>query len=137
MSTSQRYDGLPDFLAALHGLPFSNPKYDKSRFFNDWFSDNYKEVEAAVLAVIRRENDPTFDRRMNLVMVVKEVDARKGSLLIQRGFTPTEIERYATRAINKHLQQAAETIGEHYKICRSKLIKLALENKLEHKPAEG
>ena len=132
---------MPDFnmpdvgaiTSALNKAPMDLPQSDKGRFFNfTWWPVHYKEVEEPVLKAIARENDPSFDRRVNIMRIAERVDAGNGSQLAQMGFSPTEITRYVTRAVNKRLKQVAGGSDVYYVIRNQKLTRLALE----HKPAE-
>jgi hypothetical protein len=119
--------------SALHAAPMDLPQSDKGRFFNfTWWPAHYKEVEEPVLKAIARENDPSFDRRVNIMRIAERVDASNGSQLATMGFTPTEITRYVTRAVNKRLRQIAAASDAYYVIRNQKLTRLALE----HNPAE-
>ena len=132
---------MPDFnmpdvgaiTSALNKAPMDLPQSDKGRFFNfTWWPVHYKEVEEPVLKAIARENEPSFDRRVNIMRIAERVDAGNGSQLAQMGFSPTEITRYVTRAVNKRLKQVAGGSDGYYVIRNQKLTRLALE----HKPAE-
>jgi len=127
---------MPDLGAletALDTTPLDLPQSDKGRFFNyTWWPAHHKEVEAPVLKAIARENDPEFDRRVNIMRVAERVDAGNGSQLAKMGFTPTEITSYVTRALNKRLKQIAAGADSCFVIRNQKLTRLALE----HKPAE-
>jgi len=132
---------MPDFnmpdvgaiTSALNKAPMDLPQSDKGRFFNfTWWPVHYKEVEEPVLKAIARENEPSFDRRVNIMRIAERVDAGNGSQLAQMGFSPTEITRYVTRAVNKRLKQVAGGSDAYYVIRNQKLTRLALE----HKPAE-
>jgi hypothetical protein len=132
---------MPDFnmpdvgaiTSALNNAPMDLPQSDKGRFFNfTWWPAHYKEVEEPVLKAIARENDPAFDRRVNIMRIAERVDASNGSQLAQMGFSPTEITRYVTRAVNRRLKQVAGDSDAYYVIRNQKLTRLALE----HNPAE-
>ena len=128
---------MPDFqmpdvgalTSALQNAPMDLPQSDKGRFFNfTWWPAHYKEVEEPVLQAIARENDPAFDRRVNIMRIAERVDASNGSQLDRMGFTPTEITRYVTRAVNKRLKQVAGGSDAYYVIRNQKLTRLALEH---------
>lgn len=129
---------MPDFqmpdvgaiASALSNAPMDLPQSDKGRFFNyTWWPAHYKEVEEPVLKAIARENDPSFDRRVNIMRIAERVDASNGSQLAQMGFTPTEITTYVTRAVNKRLKQVAGGSDAYYVIRNQRLTRLALEHK--------
>lgn len=118
--------------SALDNAPLDLPQSDKGRFFNfTWWPAHYKEVEEPVLKVIAREEDPAFDRRVNIMRIAERVDASNGSQLDRMGFTPTEITRYVTRAMNKRLKAVAGGSEAYYVIRNQKLTRLTLE----HNPA--
>lgn len=117
---------------ALNNAPLDLPQSDKGRFFNfTWWPAHYAEVEKPVLEAIARGNDPSFDRRVNIMRIAERIDAKNGSQLAQMGFTPSETTRYVTRAMNKRLKKVAEGSEAYYVIRNEKLTQL----KLEHKPA--
>lgn len=116
--------------SALSNAPIDFPQSDKGRFFNfTWWPAHYKEIEEPVLKAIARENDPLFDRRVNIMRIAEEVDANNDSRLRKMGFSPTEITRYVTRAVNKRLKQVAGGSGAYYVIRNQTLTKLSLEHK--------
>jgi hypothetical protein len=118
--------------SALNSAPMDLPQSDKGRFFNfTWWPVHYKEVEEPVLNAIAREDDPAFDRRVNIMRIAERIDAGNGSQLAQMGFTPTEITRYVTRAVNKRLKQVAGGSNAYYVIRNQKLNRLALEHKAD------
>lgn len=120
--------------SALNNTPMDLPQSDKGRFFNfTWWPAHHSEVEEPVLNAIARENDPAFDRRVNIMRIAERVDAGNGNQLAKMGYTPTEITRYVTRAVNKRLRKVAGNSEAYYVIRNQKLTRLALENK----PAEG
>jgi len=131
---------MPDFqmpdigalTSALDSTPMALPQSDKGRFFNfTWWPAHHSEVEKPVLEAIARESDPSFDRRVNIMRIAERVDASNGEQLARMGFTPTEITRYVTRAMNKRLKQVVSGSGAYFVIRNQKLTKLALE----HNPA--
>lgn len=120
--------------AALSDTPLDTPPSDKGRYFSQvWFPTYHTELEKPVLTAIARESDPSFDRRVNVMNAALKIDALNGEELAKRGFSPSEITRYVTRAINKRLRQLAQKSGSatYFVIRNQKLTKLALE----HKPA--
>ena len=132
---------MPDFqmpdigaiTSALKATSIELPQSDKGRFFNyTWWPVHYKEVEEPVLKVIAKENDPEFDRRVNIMRIAERVDASNGQALARMGFTPSEITQYVTRAVNKRLKAIVAGSEAYYVIRNQKLTRLALE----HKPAE-
>lgn len=130
----------PDFAAissALANTPMGFPQSDKGRFFNHtWWPAHYKEVESSVIDVLKRVNDPEFDRRVNVLLIAQRVDAKNGNQLASMGFTPSETTRYIERAMNKRLKQITSSDKGCWVIRNQKLVTLALEHKPEPEPAE-
>ena len=129
---------MPDFVmpdvaalsAALQSKPLEVPQSDKGRYFNiNWWPRHHGEVEAPVLAAIARQDEEAFDRRVNMLRIAERVDAKNGDELEKRGFTPSEITRYVTRAMNKRLRSLAGDSGACYVIRNNKLTQLQLEHK--------
>lgn len=116
--------------AALDNTPLDVVSSDKGQFFTStWWPKHHAEVEKPVLEAIAREDDPTFDRRVNVMRAAEKADKSNGSELEKRGFTASEITRYVTRAMNKRLKQIAGGSDMCFVIRNQKLSQQALEHK--------